>query len=78
MGNLSIHDNVAPPPRIVSQQVNQTLPFVHHVLKDNLDLEEKGDLADYLGVNIERKDDHFVFLHLIKSILKDLRQEFRL
>ena len=45
------------------------------LMKDNLDLEEKGDLADYLGVNIERKDDHFVFTqpHLIKSILKDLR-----
>lgn len=52
---------------------------IDQVVKDmrstGLELTIEGDLADFLGVNIDRKDDGSIHLtqpHLINSILKDL------
>ncbi len=44
--------------------------------KANLDITVEGDLEDFLGVNINRKEDGTIHLtqpHLIDSILKDLK-----
>ena len=41
----------------------------------NLDITIEGDLEDFLGVNIDRKEDGSIHLtqpHLIDSILRDL------
>ena len=46
--------------------------------KAKLDITVEGDLADFLGVHIDRREDGTIHLsqpHLIKQILKDLRME---
>lgn len=50
--------------------------IIKEMTKANLDITVKGDLQDFLGVNIERKDNgtiHPTQPHLIDKILKDLR-----
>ena len=45
-----------------------------------MDITEEGSLEDFLGVNIERKDDGSIHLtqpHLIDQILKDLKLDKR-
>lgn len=53
---------------------------IEQVIKDikaaNLDVTEEGTLEDFLGVNIDRKEDGSIHLtqpHLIDQILKDLK-----
>jgi hypothetical protein len=48
---------------------------IEDIKKAKLDITVEGDLQDFLGVNIERKEDgiHLTQPHLIKQILKDLR-----
>ena len=46
------------------------------MMQDNADVEDKGDLCQYVGVHVEQLDDGTIILsqpHLIESILTDLR-----
>ena len=56
----------------VNQQV---IDDVMELLKDNVDVDDQGDLCDYLGVHIEPINGgfHLSQPHLIQSILQDLR-----
>ena len=50
--------------------------IIEDMQKAKLDIMVKGDLQDFLGVNIEQKEDGYIHLtqpHLIHHILKDLR-----
>jgi hypothetical protein len=56
------------------REINKIIKEMRQV---KLDITVKGDLQDFLGVNIERKADGTIHLtqpHLIDQILKDLRQ----
>ena len=58
-------------------QIDQAIKDVE---KAGLDIEDKGDLNDYLGVNIEYLDDGKVKLsqpHLIRQIVADVLPDFR-
>ena len=49
--------------------------IIKEMKQAELDTTVKGDIQDFLGVNIERKDDgsiHLTQLHLIDQMLKDL------
>jgi hypothetical protein len=55
------------------KEINQ---IIKDMKKAKLDITIEGDLQDFLGVNIDRKDDRTIHLtqpHLIDQILKDLR-----
>ena len=57
---------------------NEIKQVIKDIKKAKLDITEEGDLQDFLGVNIERKEDGSVHLtqpNLIKQIIKDLRLE---
>jgi hypothetical protein len=54
------------------------LKFDIEMKQAKLNITIKGDLQDFLGVNIERKDNGTIHLtqpHLIHQILKDLRRD---
>ena len=59
---------VGPDPREINQ-------IIAKMLKANLDITIKGDLEDFLGVNIDRREDGTIHLtqpYLIDLILRDL------
>ena len=52
--------------------------WIKDIKAANLDVTEEGTLEDFLGVNIDRKEDGSIHLtqpHLIDQILKDLKLE---
>jgi hypothetical protein len=54
------------------------LKFDIEMKQAKLNITIKGDLQDFLGVNIKRKDNGTIHLtqpHLIHQILKDLRRD---
>ena len=56
------------------KEIEQIIHDIEHVAKLKITIE--GDLEDFLGVNIDRKDDGTIHLtepHLIDQILKELR-----
>jgi hypothetical protein len=60
---------VGPDPKEIDQ-------IIEDMQKAKLDITVEGDLQDFLGVNIEQKEDgtiHLMQPHLIDQILKDLR-----
>jgi hypothetical protein len=61
---------------IIGGPTSTDLDDLVQVIKDNVDLEDQGEIEDYIGVNVSRNDDGSITLsqpHLIASILKDLR-----
>jgi hypothetical protein len=51
---------------------------IEDIKRAKLDITVKGDIQDFLGINIDRKEDGSIHLtqpHLIDSILEDLRLE---
>ena len=49
--------------------------IIEDIKKADLDITVEGDLQDFLGINIDRKEDgtiHMTQPHLIDQILKDL------
>ena len=52
--------------------------YIAQVIKDlkgaNLDVTDEGNMEDFLGINIQRKDEeiHLTQPHLIEKIIKDL------
>ena len=56
------------------KEIEQVIYDLQHMAK--LAITVEGDLADFLGVNIDRRDDGTIHLsqpHLIDQILEDLR-----
>ena len=59
---------------VIGAKTTQDLKDAVELLKDNVDLELVGTLADYVGVHVDQQDDTMVFSQpsLIDSILEDL------
>ena len=63
---------------IIGGPTDQAIDDAIELIKDNADVEDKGDISDYVGVHVEKLDNNTLKLsqpHLIKSILDDLRIE---
>ena len=60
---------------ILGASSQQVIDDVLELLKDNVDVDDQGDLCDYLGVHIQSVQGglHLSQPHLIQSILQDLR-----
>jgi len=60
---------------ILGGATQQVVDDIVELLKDNVDVDDQGDLCDYLGVHIDTIDGgfHLTQPHLIQSILQDLR-----
>jgi hypothetical protein len=60
---------------LAGPDLNEIEQAIEDIKKANLDITIEGDLQDFLGVNIDRKDDGSIHLtqpHLIDQILADL------
>lgn len=60
---------------IIGGPTNADIDELLEVLKDNVDLEDQGSIADYVGVHVQQRDNDTIEMtqpHLIRSILKDL------
>lgn len=63
---------------IIAAPTDEKLDEIIEIIKDNVDVEDQGDICDYVGVNfIQHTDGSFELQqpHLIRSILKDLHLE---
>ena len=61
---------------IIAAPTDEKLDEIIELIKDNVDVEDQGDICDYVGVNFIQHDDGSFELqqpHLIRSVLKDLR-----
>lgn len=59
---------------IIAGRTVQSIADAFEVIADNIDIENKGAIADYVGIHVEREPGKVLLTqpHLIKSILKDL------
>ena len=60
---------------IIGGPTDKDLADVIETIKDNVDIEDQGDITDYVGVNVQRHEDGSMELtqpQLIQSILDDL------
>ena len=60
---------------IIGAKTDQDLNNALELLNDNIDLENKGSIDDYVGVHVTHFEDRIELTqpHLIESVLKDLR-----